>query len=214
MITSSASAIASNKVTTVRRAASPMRVRASENSSANTTSGSTSPFAAAAMTFEGITPLKKSATPGSGPVGFCSMPASAPRNPSAVACGRGKACVSSNMTMAPKIAEMVHTITIHTTERAAIFPARAASALFATPVTSKVTTSGITVILRPFNHKEPMNDATPSAAAWLPAGQASANRPSSSPAMSAASAQYALKLLAALSVEAAAVVSLNAASGT
>jgi hypothetical protein len=104
-------------------------------------------------------------------------------------------------------------MTTHMTERAAILPPRAASALLATPVTSKVTTRGMTVILRPSSHKVPMNEARDKAVSCESAGHESANQPRTSPKASPASVQHPLKLFAALSVGAA-VVSLNAASGT
>ena len=51
-------------------------------------------------------------------------------------------------------------MTIHSTERPAIRPARAASAPFATPVTSNATISGMTVIFSALSHSPPtMSDA-------------------------------------------------------
>src|SRR4029079_16101243 len=65
MITSSASAIASKRLTTARRPLVPIRVSASANSKANRTSGRTAPLAAAATTIDSMKTQKQSRMRGS-----------------------------------------------------------------------------------------------------------------------------------------------------
>ena len=76
-------------------------------------------------------------------------------------------------------------ITIHSTDRAGDAPAAAASLLLAMPTTSRVTTSGMTVILSAFSHSAPMKLATQSTRL----AEAPASAPSASPTSRAASAQ-------------------------
>ncbi len=90
--------------------------------------------------------------------------------------------------MAPKTAEAVQMITIHNTDRPAIRPACAASALFAMPTTNSATTSGMTVIFKAFSHSVPTKEATPSALPRTASLKSPAKIPATRPRTSAASA--------------------------
>ena len=81
--------------------------------------------------------------------------AGAARNADALSDGMGHNDSTVGVRRAPMAAERPIMTTIQVTVRAAMGPARAASALLTIPVINSATTSGTTVILRPFNHKEP-----------------------------------------------------------
>jgi len=80
---------------------------------------------------------------------------SAERNAAALSCGMGQSCRNKGVNKAPIAAESTIITMIQVTVRAAIGPARAASALFTIPVISKATTSGTTVIRSPFSQSGP-----------------------------------------------------------
>ena len=90
---------------------------------------------------------------------------------------------------APNTAETVQTMTIQSTDRAGnASPSRCLRAS-AMPVTSNVTTSGITVILSAFSHKVPTKPATPSAPSCAPGERRAALIPRTRPSNERASAQ-------------------------
>ncbi len=188
-MTRSASATASNNATTERRPASPIRVSASANKTAKTTSGRTFPLAAAEITLSGTIPLKKSPTPAIFAGATCSTAASADWRLAAEARGSGNVAVSSRIARAPNTADAVHRMTTHSTVRPAIPPARAASAPLEIPVTSSSTTSGMTVILSAFSHSVPATSANASASPRSVCGRRAAAMPMSNPATRAARAQ-------------------------
>ena len=141
-----------------------------------------SPLAADANTLSGITPLKKSAIPGSGPDAVCLDPR--------------KRGLQAPRSLASKREQLGQHDDRHRPEHgrggaddhhpqhrpAGDPPAAAASLLLAMPTTSKVTTSGMTVIFSAFSHSAPMKLATATPA------DAPASAPKASPAMSAARA--------------------------
>ena len=178
MMTSSASPIASKRLTTERRALGADRAEREREQQREDTSGSTSPLRRGgehivgdhaleeigdARKRRGALLLYAAAAPP------CSALAVAPR-------ATGTPWSETAIMTAPKIDETVQMMTIHSTERPAIRPPSAASRLFAMPTTSNATTSGMTVIFSALSHKVPTKPATPSAVA-LAAGGQSVRRP-------------------------------------
>ena len=131
-----------------------IRPSASANSTAKTTSGRMSPLVAAANTLSRDDALEEV-----GDARQRRRPPSARcrRAPLCSACGRAarqreQLASAATIITAPKIAEAVQMMTIHSTDAPAIRPPRAASALLAMPATSSATTSGMTVILSALSH--------------------------------------------------------------
>ena len=129
------------------------RVIAKANTKVKIRSGRIESFAAEEMGLVGTSATIKSRK------GGCSATAGAPvsaaRNAAALSVGIGHNVSKLGVSRAPMAAERPIMTTIHVTVRAAMGPARAASALLTIPVISSATTSGTTVIRRPLSHKEP-----------------------------------------------------------
>jgi hypothetical protein len=134
--------------------------------------------------------LKKSATPGTvSGVAAGSNVASPERSAAAEPSPRGNICSSSGISNAPRIAELVQTITNQMIARPAIRPARAASAPAAIPITSRAMIRGMTVILSAFSQRPPIIVAALSAPSRKPSPKVLAAIPASSPATSPSSTQ-------------------------
>ena len=110
-------------------------------------------FAAAETGFVGTKATRKSR------IGGCSATAGtvvrADRRAAALSAGIGQSDNRAGVNTAPMMAESNMRHTIQVTVRAAIGPARAASALFTIPVMRSATTSGTTVIRNPLSQSEP-----------------------------------------------------------
>ena len=129
------------------------RVTANAKTSVKIKSGRIESFAAEDIGFVGTNATIKSRN------GGCSATAgtvvSAARSAAALSAGMGHRDSKAGVSTAPKTAEIIIRQTTQNTVRAAIGPARAASALFTMPVTSNATTRGTTVIRRPLSQREP-----------------------------------------------------------
>ena len=86
---------------------------------------------------------------------FLTVTADAARNAAALSDGMGHNDSTVGVRRAPMAAESPIMTTIQVTVRAAMGPARAASALLTIPVTTNATTKGTTVIRSPFSHIVP-----------------------------------------------------------
>ena len=159
-----------------------MRPSASANSTAKTTSGRMSPLVADANDIVGDHALEEVGDSRKRRRRLLLEPAERRLKPlRPCRAPAGKILVSSTIATAPNTDEAVQMMTIHSTERPAIRPPSAASRLFAIPVTSKATTSGMTVIFSALSHRVPTNPATPSAPARTAAVSSLANAPSERP---------------------------------